>query len=282
MLLSTRTLRPKTGTRRRPAPGEVGVGRRRGAAGVSLIVALAFILATAPAALAQGPGCNGQPASAEGVRLCLPPGLGSGLTGRREARTAEEVPGAREAHRLLTLQGYPVASPLNQPVLAVFALADFDQPGAHLAPEVRALRRVLADRPPFRGRGALPPDTVNHPTQIMEATTPFLAPPLYLDLPWGSGVRGVGARGQDLSPSFHGDIQYLFAGTSSDGRWLVVAAFPLSAPDVPRVSEESLDRDPDGAIAVVHRHLSLLDETRYTPALTTLDDLLRSLAIEGP
>jgi hypothetical protein len=239
---------------------------------------------------AQAPACAGPPAGAEGVRLCLPPGLGTGVQGRREPRTAELQPGAQEAHRLLTVQGYPVATPLDLPVLAVFALADFDQPGAYLAPDVRALRRVLAERPPFRGTSAFPPDTVNLPvTQVVNlpallfgAVGVFLARPLYLDLPWGTGVRGVGQIGQDLSPLLHRAIQYHFAGTSADGRWLVVASFPLSAPDMPPVSPESLDRDWAGALAVVHRHLSLLDESRYAPTLPTLDDLLRSLTIEGP
>ncbi|HEX2184673.1 MAG TPA: LppP/LprE family lipoprotein, partial [Chloroflexota bacterium] len=238
--------------------------------------------APAPAAPAPAPaGCSGQLAGAEGIQLCLPSGIASGVSGRREARVEGEVPGATEAQRIITLQGYPVVTPRQDPAeIHVFAMADFQRPGAQRAAAVQALRRVLTERPAFSGRSSLPAESVNLPALIVEASTPFLARPVYLDTPWGAGVRGVGAMGQDLSPLVGRDIQYLFAGISADGRWLVVASAPLAAPDMPAVTEESATRDPEGSIDVVHRHLSLLDESRYTPDLHLLDELLRSLTIQ--
>jgi hypothetical protein len=229
------------------------------------------------------PACAGLPAAAEGVQLCLPPGVAGGMTGARVARNPNQEPEAREAHRVLTLQGYPVASPRSDaPSISVFDLADFDRPGAQNAANVQALRALLTQRPAFSGVGAFPQGGPNLPGFTVEGSTPFLARPVYVDLPWGTGVRGVGQTGQDYLPTRSGAIQYLFAGLSADGRWLVTASFPLGAPDIPAIGEEAARRDPAASIAAVHRHLSLLDEARYTPQLASLDDLLRTLAVQGP
>jgi hypothetical protein len=237
----------------------------------------------APAPAPPAPGCDGQLAVAEGVQLCLPPGVASGLTGTRVPRNPNPEPGAREAHRDLTLTGYPVSSPRGDaPTISVFDLADFDRPGAQNAANGQALRALLAQRPAFSGASAFPQGGPNLPGFTVEASTPYLARPVYVDLPWGTGVRGVGQTGQDFLPTRSGAIQYLFAAVSADGRWLVTASFPLAAPDIPAVSEDAARRDPAGAIAGVHRHLSLLDETRYTPQLVSLDDLLRTLTVQGP
>jgi hypothetical protein len=242
----------------------------------------------APPAVAPPPGAPPLPAcagaaAAEGVQLCPPPGTASGLAGARVARNPNPEPGAREAHRALILQGYPVTSPRGDaPTISVFDLADFERPGAQNAANVQALRAVLTQRPAFSGVGAFPSGGLNLPGFTVEASTPFLARPQYLDLPWGQGVRGVGQTGQDYLPTRSGGIQYLFAALSADGRWLVTASFPLDAPDIPAIADDAARRDPAAAIATVHRHLSLLDETRYTPQLPALDGLLGSLSVQPP
>ena len=144
---------------------------------------------------------------------------------------------------------------------------------------MEALRRLLLNRPAFAGVQAFPQGTIALPQYAgRDLSTPFTARPAYLDLPWGTGVRGIVQAGQGITPPQNGRIQYQFAGLSSDNRWLVVATFPLDVPGLPAVPQEALAAGAT-ALVPVQVHLSLLEDGRYTPALNVLDAVMRSLQI---
>jgi hypothetical protein len=235
--------------------------------------------------------CLGQVAGAERVALCFPSGIGTGVQGRAVPRSPQPGPSALEGHRLLVVQGYPVpvpgAAPPNPPVLspqlpqiAIFSLGDFDQPGAYGASQVQALRQLLDTRPAFSGLQAFPQGTVSLPRFVGgDLGSPFTAKPAYLDLPWGTGVRGVVQAGQAVTAPQNGRLQYQFAGLSADNRWLVVATFPLAVPALPPVPAAALGANPQEALVPVQVYLSLLDESLYAPSLAALDAVLQSLQI---
>ena len=236
------------------------------------------------------PACAGPTATAERLAVCLTSGVGSGVQGSSIPRSAQPGPGATEAYRLLVVQGYPVAvpgvtppsPPLLSPLLpeiAVFNLGDFDQPNAYGGAQVESLRQLLLNRPAFAGLQGFPQGTISLPQYAgRDLSTPYTARPAYLDLPWGSGVRGVVQAGQGITPPQNGRIQYQFAGLSSDNRWLVVATFPLSVPGLPAIPQEALTANA-AAIVPAQVHLSLLQDGSYTPTLSVLDAVVQSLQL---
>ena len=112
---------------------------------------------------------------------------------------------------------------------------------------MQALRDLLQNRPPFGGLQAFPPGpqgSVSLPQLASDrAASPFTARPLYLDLPWGAGVRGVVQAEPEAGAPANGRLQYQFAGLTSDNRWLVLATFPLAVPALPAARRGRLLRE---------------------------------------
>ena len=150
---------------------------------------------------------------------------------------------------------------------------------------MQALRDLLQNRPPFGGLQAFPPGPqgrVSLPQLASDrAASPFTARPLYLDLPWGAGVRGVVQAEPEAGAPANGRLQYQFAGLTSDNRWLVLATFPLAVPALPAAppGAPAPGASPAPGVEPVQVYLSLLDEALYAPALNRLDALVRSIQV---
>jgi hypothetical protein len=247
-----------------------------------------------PATSGASEACSGIVVAAERISLCLPSGVGTALRGRSVPRGGPSGLPASGGYRILVVDGYPVpvpgAGPPSPPVLsplqpgiAVFNLGDFEAPGAPGAAQVQALRDLLQNRPPFGGLQAFPQGPqgrVSLPLLASDrASSPFTARPLYLDLPWGAGVRGVVQAEPEAGAPVNGRLQYQFAGLTSDNRWLVVATFPLAVPALPTVPQGTPAAGAASAVEPVQVYLSLLDEGLYAPALGRLDALMRSIQV---
>ena len=152
-------------------------------------------------------GCAGAVASAERISVCLPSGSRDGAAGPQRPPRGAVRPPASGGYRMLVVQGYPVPVPGAAPPLPS---------GRQPAPARRSPSLIWATsrRPaiPARRRcrrcasycktGRRSAGCRPSPRPAGEVALPQLASdrgcappsppaPLYLDLPWGAGVRGV-------------------------------------------------------------------------------------------
>ena len=116
----------------------------------------------------------------------------------------------------------------------------------------------------------------------------------------GAGIRAVVMKGQNTVYANNESVVYEFHGLTDDGRYYVAATFPIDAPmllsaccdPAENTNEAAIPvpegRDGDGAEAgavireynrEAQRQLDALDGSGFTPDLTLLDELVRSLLI---
>jgi hypothetical protein len=118
----------------------------------------------------------------------------------------------------------------------------------------------------------------------INAAQVLVAKPEYLDFQNGFGARFISYYSQGLEPITDEAIMYTFIGMTADGKYVVSAKFPIDTPVLPEIDYTTLDYD-----AFAQSYLPYLEETlgkldgldaqAYTPDLTLLDNLIKSLRI---
>jgi hypothetical protein len=165
-------------------------------------------------------------------------------------------------------------------------LAGYDQ----ASQELEALTSLLSGRPDLAafmevaddGSGdSLPFLPVFPAAQVIRARAQ------YVETPQLAGIAYVTAYRQDVSPFAAGDFWYTFQGLSADGSWYVAVDFVVDASMFPaEVTAKEANRIANGK-----RYTQYLGESiqrlngaaadAFTPPLTSIDALVRSITFEG-
>lgn len=229
----------------------------------------------------------------EQTRFCLTPAIGTGIDGRNVPRSTELTPISMEAHRAFRVIGYPTRAPLlttfdepldltfTEPTIAVFPASAFQNPDAYQRQAYESLRTLLQAKPAWSG----PQGVQNFSLMsFFPSSTAFTAKPEYLTTTWGQGVRGIVWPGQDFQvPQGNGDARYVFQGISNDGRWVVVAAFPLGTatqpPAIPQSAVSTGAGIQQGIQTLFTFYQQLPDAQFNAPPLASLDAFLSTLQL---
>jgi hypothetical protein len=155
-------------------------------------------------------------------------------------------------------------------------LAGYQEVGARAA----AIEALLADRPDLAGSTAAGADALPF-LPAFEAAQVLRAAPVYVDAPGVSGVAYLTGYAQDLFPFTSDSIWYTFQGLSTDGEWYVALLAMLDTDLLPeQVNDRQVQRatrDWDAYLARTVRKLEGAEPQAFTPALSAVDGLARSL-----
>jgi hypothetical protein len=157
--------------------------------------------------------------------------------------------------------------------------------------ELEELQALLAERPdlgdymvvdPDGGSGRLP-----HLPLDLGAAQVLRARATYVDTPQLSGIAYLVAYRQDVFPFAAGDFWYTFQGLSADGTRYVSADFLVEAGMFPararvrRRDQDRFVRQWNEYLDESTRTLNDADPGAFTPPLTSVDALVRSIAFDA-
>lgn len=230
----------------------------------------------------------------EGVRFVIPAGLAGGASLRR-------VPGARGAdlppwevspdYREITLMNYALGPQFHEPVIRVYPAQDFYALSESAARAISDLPYVFANPGAIADLRSLPFLPVFPAAQVFHAQTRIM------DFTSGRGLRYLTAFAQYYAPVNNHDMIYTFQGITSDGAYYVSVILPVHAPFLAANAESPAPADgvpfPDwnapgfeqqypGYLAQVTQRLNAAAEGVFSPTLTMLDALARSIEVTGP
>ena len=176
-----------------------------------------------------------------------------------------DAPGVVRFYRVADLSGYELAT------------GSYDQ-----------LQKLLTDRPDLATYMAITGDGFGDELPhlpLFGAGQAIRARAAYVDTPQLSGVAYVAAFRQDVSPFDAGDFWYLFQGLSADGTWYVSVSWKLLETSLfPRhLSAREQNRQAKRWTRYLKESLTNLNgaaPAAFTPTLTSLDALVRSITFE--
>jgi hypothetical protein len=214
---------------------------------------------------------SGQPTDVEQPFGPEPPHLAFTLYGPRSVESRAPrvgaAPGVVRFYRTADLAGYDQASQ-----------------------QVEALTTLLAERPDLAGSMQVAPDgsgDVLPYLPIVPAAQVLRARAQYIDTPELAGVAYVTAYRQDVSPFAAGDFWYTFQGLSADGAWYVAVDFVVDASGFPaKVTAKDAKRIDKPAryteyLSESVTHLNEAADDAFSPALSSIDALVRSIHIDA-
>lgn len=214
----------------------------------------------------------------EGVRFSYDPALASNI----QAEVIEEEPGTVDGpywerlprHVRFEFEGYPrQGETFHQAEVLIYPVEDYARLSEGAGPVIEELKQALKDRPSEFDNGLpfLPQ---------WNAAQMFHAQLRYLD----SGLRYVTQYGQDISPITNERVFYTYQGLAGNGKYYVVAIFPISSAVLPDSGEV------DDYQAFADRYQQFMKETRdalnaepaenFAPDLELLDALVESITVE--
>jgi hypothetical protein len=101
----------------------------------------------------------------------------------------------------------------------------------------------------------------------------------------GRGVLFVTQYQQESLPVNNGALVYTFQGLTDDNAWYVSVVFPVAAPGLPATDAEASKKDfargYSAYVAGVAERLEKLPAKNYTPNLALLENLVRSIKVQG-
>jgi hypothetical protein len=117
----------------------------------------------------------------------------------------------------------------------------------------------------------------------------FCAQPEIIEFTGGKGIRYLSYYSQGLNPVLDYQVFYTFQGLTDDGQYyvsvvlpVVTGIFPVVPPDCPRCGESDYDMFGElrATLETQLDQLNSLEETKFSPTLSLLDELVRSIRIE--
>jgi hypothetical protein len=186
-------------------------------------------------------------------------------TEEAKALRASAAPGVVRAYRVADLAGYEIASQ-----------------------RAEQLKTLLTDRPDLATYMTVTPDSIGNELPflpVFPAGQAIRARAQYIDTPQLSGVAYLTVFRQDVSPFAAGDFWYAFQGLSADGTRYVSVTWVIDATMFPtRLSAREENRQAKRWQKYLTESLATLDSAApdaFTPPLTSLDALVRSITFEG-
>lgn len=191
--------------------------------------------------------------------------------------------GAAPAHLKFQLTGYQVQNTFHEPQIFVYPAQEYAQANAGAAQQIERLKAVVAG-------AALSKDTM--PVVPSFNAGPLLAAHMQvLDFQTGRGVRMLTQYAQYAAPINNHELFYHFQGLTSDGKFYVVAIFPVASsilaeddkPESPVPSggiplPTATGPDPAYYDAVIQA-LNAMYPDSFNPSLFQLDTLIQSLRV---
>ena len=224
-----------------------------------------------------------------GVSFTIPTALGGiGTSEPVAAMDNESGPGwdTAPAYTKFTLKDYPLSNSALEPKIYVYPATEYETVNSGAAESLKRLRALLASTE----------------MEINKQTAPFIpffnATPLFetqslrIKFQNGAGIRILTQYEQAPMPVNNHDAVYQFEGLTSDGKYYVIALFPISSPTLQ--ADSSIDSPvPSGGIAfnesdpaayfdAVSQNLNNAAPESFTPTLTSLDALITSIKVTAP
>ncbi len=193
----------------------------------------------------------------------LQPGPGTGLPERIRFAFAE------------TADEYIIP---RDPQILIYPAKDYEALTEGTAQKMAALRLLLQQQPPTT-------ETPIPLLPVVNATELFHSQLNYLNFQNGSGLRYLTLYAQAYLPLANDNVFYTFQGLTADGNYYVAAFFPISStvlPDTGNQVDIALLETAENYASYISGMSDVLNgvaATDFTPNLTTLDNLMRSLLI---
>ncbi len=219
------------------------------------------------------------PAWFEGVFIQMP----EDLAVLNPAETIEEQLGSHlpadqryPRHDQFVLDNWPIESLAEQPRILAFAAKDYASINVNAQREIDQLKSLI-DAPdllvdqnklPF-----LPVKTIPQALKSQVEPLPFRS---------GDGLRYVTWYPDQLSTSESPNLVYTWQGLTADGRAVVSAIFPITAPGLPAAPTSDSLAAFDQWAAEITTHLDQLAPTEFQPRLDDLDQLVGSIYAQLP
>lgn len=239
---------------------------------------------TAPPGPTETAAPQGIPVSFSGTSFSIPDGLANGAgTENVAAMDGEPLPAweTTPAFTQFTLEHYQTPGALLQPRIYVYVAAEYAAVNTNAAKNIQ----LLGAATDFSNQ--------NLPVvPFINATQAFAAQVAPLKFRNGAGLRMLTQYAQNARPINNSELVYHFEGLTGDGRYYIIAIFPVSHPSlaadgkpdsvVPAGGIPFNQDDPAGYFAAISKNLNNAAPETFTPGLATLDGLIRSLEVVAP
>ncbi|MCB0212402.1 MAG: WG repeat-containing protein [Anaerolineae bacterium] len=176
---------------------------------------------------------------------------------------------------------------LNSPQLLIYPVDDYlamyeATASTAVAERIDALQTLLDDRP----------ETIDEAIPVLpglgDAVQDLRVQIAYLEFEQGQGIRFVTHYAQDANPIINETVFYTFQGLTNDGQFYVALYYPVSTAALPDSFDETEAADDYDAflenfetyLQETHDSLNGLDPADFSPDLTDLDSLVKSLVIK--
>lgn len=223
------------------------------------------------------------------ISITIPAGLGTNAISQTvPASTDADAPtwGVAPAHLEITLTGYPLQGKFHQPKIYVYPANEYAQINAGAAESMSRVRNVTAGTPLSKE---------NMPgVPFFNAAQVFAAQMQALTFQNGSGVRMVTEYAQYLAPINNNELIYQFQGLTNDGNYYMIAILPVTAPILAETDRPDAviptggvplpaDGVPNEAYyTAITDTLNALSPDSFSPPLTVLDSMIRSILVTSP
>lgn len=180
---------------------------------------------------------------------------------------------AAPQYRLLTLQGYPVASHLHKPQVYIYPVDELVAANPDAGTVANELDTLLQFR---QDTDKLPFLPLFNAAQMMHVQMQ------YLDFGNGQGVRFLTQFSQGLNAVNNNELIYTFQGLTSDGKYYIAAVLPVTHPVLPTGNEvnEGILNDYPAYMSNMVLQLGQQNGDSFTPDLNQLDAMIRSIQIK--
>ena len=182
-------------------------------------------------------------------------------------------------HIVFSFVGYVLPDTFHKPVIIVYPAEEYAAMSETAAGTISDLRDLLEQKPASPEQ--IPFLPMWNAAQFMQANV------AYIDFQNGAGVRFLTQYGQAANPINNHELFYAFQGLTHDGRHYVAAILPASNPILP-ADGSAVPGDDFGAFADnfqdyindIEGQLSAQPASSFTPDLSLLDEMIKSLRVE--
>ena len=175
-------------------------------------------------------------------------------------------------HVRISFSGYALQGTFHEPRIHIYPIRELEDSGEITANVVAALRQLLAKRPAAADEIPFLP--------LFNAAQAMRTQVAYVNFQSGTGVRFLTHYAQALVPVNNNELFYTFQGITRDGAFYVAAILPVSHPTLPADGSAPV---PDGEFETyfrdVEQQLDAQDSSTFTPDLSLLDEMIRSLEL---
>lgn len=187
------------------------------------------------------------------------------------------------AHSKFTLTGYQLGTDkLVEPQIQVYPADEYAQLNSNAADQIQKLKTILAG-------GPLTPDVL--PNWVMNAAQLMAAKMQIINFQSGRGVRFLTQYDQYPALINNHELFYLFQGLTNDGKYYIVALFPVTS-SILAENEKPESPVPQGGVPLpaggspdqayydaVVAALNTMYEDSFNPSLFQLDALIQSITV---